>query len=181
MNDSDHSQDPFAVPKETGGVARPDMAPENLSRDVKKRLGGARWALVIVGVLTIGVNVFLFINATQEIDNLVQGQEELAVDAATAVTVVRVIYGAAIFSGLVFIVLGMLVYRFPIMCPLVGLLMYVGLNGLYGLLDPATLARGAILKIIIIIVLFKAVQSGFEVRRERAQAYDRMFGRNPSA
>lgn len=148
-----------------------------LPEDVKKGLNGAKWAMIIVGVLTLVVNIFLMVNAAEEMKQVVQ-QEGLDGDLGMFTTILRVFYGIAAFLGIVYIILGLLVYRFPLFAPLTGLILYIGSVALFGFLEPTSLMRGIILKIFVVVALFNAVKAGFEYRRVQREAYDQMFRAN---
>ena len=62
--------------------------------------------------------------------------------------------------------LGVYVKKFPVPATITGLVLYLGANAVFGLMDPTTLARGLIIKIFIIIGLFKAVQAAIAYQRE---------------
>jgi hypothetical protein len=68
--------------------------------------------------------------------------------------------------GAIFIIFGMFVYQFPVPITLASLVLYLGSTAVFGYIDPMTLAKGWIIKILIIAGLFKAVQAAVASERE---------------
>jgi len=146
-----------------------------------KQLNQARGILLFVGILTIIVNgIFLFLLPSQ----IKQGIDKETADARAKGMVVDqaklegienqalvtgyAIQGIAIALGVVFVILGLIIKMFPVPVTVIGLVLYVLANIGFGILDPTTLARGAIFKIIIVVALAKAIQSAIAYERERA-------------
>ena len=63
-----------------------------------------------------------------------------------------------------------MVTQYPVPCTITGLVLYLGANAAFGLMDPTSLARGLIVKIVIIVALFKAVQAAIAYQKEEQQA-----------
>jgi hypothetical protein len=149
-----------------------------------KNLNSARWILIAIGVLTLGLNLFMFFNVTSEADKFIEGERKnLApgtvidpVKAAEAKETIinygRLIYGGGAALGLVFIVLGIVVYQVPVVATVLGLVLYIGGNLAFAALEPESLARGIIIKVIVIVGLFKAIQTAVAYERERRAATD---------
>lgn len=147
----------------------------------KKQLNSARNTLIVVGILTLLVNIFLFFNAENEIDRAIDGEIKKAGPGAVIdqvqlkqakekiLTGVRILYGGTAGLGLVFIVLGCLVYVAPVPIVITGLVLYIAANAIYGFLNPATLVQGLLFKIIIILLLARAVQAAFAYQKEKAE------------
>ncbi len=139
------------------------------------QLKSARIIMIIVGVLSVAVNAGMFYLADQQIDKEIQdlAAQGMAVEQS-AVDAVRmqntIIIGSGALLGIVFIVLGIMVYTFPVPCTIAGLVLYVGSAVVFGLLDPTTIARGIILKVFITLGLFKSVQSAFAYEAEKKSA-----------
>jgi DNA-directed RNA polymerase subunit M/transcription elongation factor TFIIS len=124
----------------------------------------AQVILIIVGVLTILLNGFLFLQAENEVDAVMRGGDA-QIDRGSLLLFVRVFYGAFMGLGVAFIALGILVYKFPVFCPVAGLVLYILGIAVTGILDPATLIKGIVLKVIFIIALIKAVNDGAYYRK----------------
>ena len=151
----------------------------------EKQLNKAKAILIFIGVLTIAVNgVQLTLAETQvkeafaqevaaaQRQGMIVDAEQVAELEADALSVAQMIIGGAVFVGIVFVVLGVLVKSYPVVTTVTGLVLYVGAAAVFGLIDPSTLARGAILKVVIIAFLVKAIQA--------AVAYQRENGSTPS-
>lgn len=126
-------------------------------------LGKTRNILLIIGCLTIAINGFMFANAVNE----VQGVGIAPEDQARVVIIVRMIYGAAIAVGTVFVVSALLIRKYPVPLTILSLVLYVGATAGFAYLDPATLLSGIIFKVIIIVLLGKSVQTALAYQRDR--------------
>jgi multidrug efflux pump subunit AcrB len=142
-----------------------------------KELNTARYILFFVGVVTIAINAYQFSNAEDEVDQVIQAEMAqqgpgMEVDPAARdqfIGIVKMIYGGAVALGVVFLVLGAVIKKYPVPATVLGLVLYLAGTGVFAFLDPASLARGAILKIIFIVALVKAVQTAFAYRREQRE------------
>jgi predicted nucleic acid-binding protein len=145
-----------------------------------KRLKSARAILYFIGVITIAVNVGVVYFASSLVDaqldreiraltqqGLEVDEDALAEIRATAVRSTQLVNGIAILIGAVFLVCGALVYTYPVPTTVVSLVLYLGSAAAFGVIDPTTLARGWIVKILIIAGLVKAVQAALAFERER--------------
>ncbi len=143
------------------------------------QLKTARGILFFVGVITVLANAaFVFFarnlvdsEIEKEIANL-RGQgmviDEDAVDEFRdqALRSVQVANGIGVLLGLIFLACGAYVYQYPVPATITSLVLYIGAAAVYGVLDPTTLAKGFIIKILIVVALFKAVQSALAYERE---------------
>jgi hypothetical protein len=137
------------------------------------QLKTARWILIIVGLLTMAVNSFFFLNAKSMIDEELrsmqsQGYEIDQSKVGDAVALQQLITGGTALLGLVFIVLGVMVYQFPVPCTLAGLILYILSVLIFAALNPLSLVQGIIVKIFIVIGLVKSVKSAFAYQTEQA-------------
>ena len=148
-----------------------------------KQLKTARGILFFVGVITILANAALVFFARNLVDSEInkevanlrgQGMEidQNAINEFRdqAVRSVQVANGIGVLLGLIFIACGAYVYQYPVPATITSLVLYIGAAAVYGVLDPTTLARGFIIKILIVAALFKAVQSALAYEHERKQA-----------
>ncbi len=78
----------------------------------------------------------------------------------------QLVTGGAAAIGVVFIVLGALVYKFPVPCTVAGLVLYILSALVFAVLDPTSIVRGVIIKVIIVVGLFKSMQSAFAYQAE---------------
>jgi len=138
-----------------------------------KNLNTARWVMIAVGVLTIAVNGFLLFTAREQLMNEVRKNNMVIVDQAEfdkSVAFARLIFVVPIVLGVIFIVLGILVKKYPVPMTITGLVLYILSTLAFAALNPMSLAQGFIIKIIIIVALVKAVQAAMAYQRESAEA-----------
>jgi hypothetical protein len=153
-----------------------------------KKLKSAKVALWIVGILTIALYGFLFANAEKEFDKA-YGEElrklgvsesqvrsldeetraEIDKEKADGLAKMKLIYGAGAGLGGIFIVCALLVYKKPLISTMTGLVLYLGGIAANAALEPQTIAKGIIVKIIIIAVLAGAVKAAIAYEREKRQ------------
>ena len=135
------------------------------------QLKSARWIMIFVGVLTIAINGFAFATTDGTLDREVaelqaQGYEIDDAELANLIFSNKLITGGFAATGVLFILLGILVYQFPVPCTVTGLVLYIGAIGLGALLNPLSLAQGIIVKVLIIMGLVKSVKSAFAYTNE---------------
>jgi hypothetical protein len=149
-----------------------------------KELRTARVIMWFIGVMTLAINAFFFSTAAadvqKEIDKeIAKLQPGLVVDQAKveqikgeAVRTARLVNGGGILLGAVFIACGILVRRHPVPATITALALYLGGTAIFGMINPSSLAAGFIVKILIVVGLFKAVQAAIAFRREQTAAAD---------
>lgn len=121
------------------------------------QLKTAKYILIIVGLLTFISNFILIFF----VDNLIaSGVEGVANEELAGIKFMTIAF-MAFFSlvGILFVVLGCLVYRYPVFCTVTGLVVYTVAALCSGY-------HGIILKIIIIFFLFRAMQAAFAYQKE---------------
>jgi hypothetical protein len=144
-----------------------------------KHLKTAKVTLIAVGVLTILGNVVFAVAAEsmvqQAIDKELRGvpagqidQEVVAELKKQAVTTTRLVSGAFVAVGVVFIFLGLFVSRAPVACTATGLVLYLAGWAITGVLDPSMIFKGALLKVIIIVALVKALKAAIAFQKEES-------------
>jgi hypothetical protein len=128
-----------------------------------KELNQARGILIIIGLLTLIVNVLGLWSVPGQIQQLIKQQQIAPADVEEFRQAVMIsaylIYGSAALLGLLFVVFGVIIKKFPVAITVTSLVLYILAMVGFGLLDPETLARGFIVKIIIIFALFRAIQA----------------------
>lgn len=82
-----------------------------------------------------------------------------------AVTMTKVINGAGAAIGLTFIIMGIIIYSFPVPITILSLVLYCGSIAIFGMIDPMTLAKGFIIKIFVIVALSKSIGAAFEYQK----------------
>ena len=149
----------------------------------KNQLKSARGILIAVGILTlIGNLIFLALAESQvkdQIDKQVQevqrrgmvvDRQKLAEVQENQVMIVRLIHGGAAALGIVFVVLGLAVYKYPVPATIAGLVLYIGANAVFFILNPELFKQvyPLLIKIAIAAALVKSIQSAIEYEREKA-------------
>jgi hypothetical protein len=143
------------------------------------QLKSARGILLCVGILTVIANVAMGFMSKNIIDKEIDAEiaqvyaqgmevEPAAVEEVreSAMRAMWVAVALWCLTGVVFIVLGIIVYRFPIPVTITGLVLYVGCIAVSLILDPSTVGKGWIIKALITAGLFKAVQAAIAYEKE---------------
>ncbi len=133
------------------------------------KLNQARWTMIIIGILTIGANLFVyFANHDAVVQIRMQGQH-LPPEIARNLELFEVsTIGFALLGG-VFIALGLGVKAYPLPCTIFGLVLY-GVGILIGVaLDPTALVQGIIWKVVIIFGLIGAIKAAWAYECEQKQ------------
>lgn len=133
-----------------------------------KELNTARYILFGVGILSLVVNIGLFFFFQSQIEDARKRGDVLD---PQAIAMFKIIVGVSVAISVSYIIFGFLVKTFPVPVTIIALVLYVG-DWLVGIaLNPATAHQGIIIKIAIVIAMFKAVQAAFayqkELQRER--------------
>jgi hypothetical protein len=139
-----------------------------------KQIRQAQILLVIIGILTLAVNGFMFANTENEIDQeLKKAGINRAMFPRDKLDEVRrfcyTVYGAGIGIGAFFLLMGAIVKTAPVPVTIVSLVVYVLANIAFIFLNPENLAQGVVIKIVIIIGLIKAIQAAVAYEREKAE------------
>ena len=123
-----------SLPPLSGG---PGAGLGNLAQAAReKHLKQARSTLIIIGILTAAINGFQLSTVESEVQKLVQIQQIPPDAAATVIGVARLILGGTVGLGILFVVLGLLVKKFPVPATVLGLVLYVAAAAGFALLDP---------------------------------------------
>ena len=136
---------------------------EQRKRGSSGALGTAQVLMILVGLISIGVNGFLFYNAPNEVQEAMKGGD-VPMSQEALLRFVQLLYGAFIAVGVAMLILGALIYQFPVFCPLAGLILYIIAMIVSGILNPASLLKGIIFKVLVILALGKAVGDGANYR-----------------
>jgi len=146
-----------------------------------KNLKSARWILIVVGLLNLGFNLFIFFMipnlAVQQVEEerkklapgMVLDPARLEQEKQTFIRTNQLNAGGFIALGAALIVLGIAVYQIPVAATVLGLILYIGGSIITVAMtgDASMLWRGILIRILIIIGLFKAVQSAIAYEREK--------------
>ena len=153
----------------------------NLAQSARgSALKNARGIMLAVGVISVLANAFFYSqvesNVQEEIDKelkklgpgFVVDPVKLAEVKGQAVRATKLINGGGVLLGLLFIGCGVLVEKHPVPMTITALALYLGGNAIFGFINPSSLAAGFIVKIFIVIGLFKAVQAAIAYQKELA-------------
>ena len=142
-----------------------------------KHLKQARNTLFILGaIITIGYALFL-VKDWSDVEGQIQQQGKVAaVQAQQASMILKVflliIYGSSIAIGLLFLLFGFFVERYPVPILIVALILYIGLQLFWGALAlysgnwQAFLNYGIVFRVLIVFGLWKALQAAFAAQKE---------------
>ena len=138
-----------------------------------KQLKSARMILIFVGVVTVALNGFLYVQAEEMVNNEIRNLQMQGITIEgdvnqirdQAVKMTRLIHGGTVGLGVVFILLGVAVRSFPVPATVLGLVLYLGGIAVFAAINPASLLQGIIIKIFFIVCLFKAVHSAIGYQR----------------
>ncbi len=173
------SPEPAALPSLAGGGATGEGLSSLAQSAREKQINRARTILLVVGVLTILANVgFMFLVQSQidaelrkqGVDRRVLLPEQKRVIDGVVLLSYDILGGFAAM-GVVFLILGVKVRQYPVACTVTGLVLYI-LGGIVSLiLSPESFVGvGLIIKIVIIVALFQAVQAALAAEREKQAA-----------
>jgi hypothetical protein len=147
-----------------------------------KHLNQARGILIAIGVLTVIANGVFFYLIPNMVRDEIQKEIRQAGPAVrfdpakvkeaedAGIRTARLVIGATLVLGIVFIVLGILVKTYPVPATALGLVLYIGSFVVFALLDPDNLKAGIIIKIIIIVGLVKSLQAAIAYQKEQRAA-----------
>jgi hypothetical protein len=82
----------------------------------------------------------------------------------------RIISGAMVAMGCLFVVFGFLIRRHPVLITVTSLVIFIGMIAILAAIDPTTLIQGWLLKIIVIVALVKALQAALAAQKDQAAA-----------
>jgi hypothetical protein len=153
-----------------------------------QKLKSAKVALWIVGILTICLNGFMFVRADKEYDDALEAEvhkqggsmaalQKLDAETKGAIDKERtdvvgklhLIYGAGLGLGAIFIICALMVNRKPVVATMTGLVLYLGGIAAFAVIDSSNLAKGLLIKIVIIAVLASAVKAAIAYERDKRQ------------
>jgi hypothetical protein len=150
----------------------------------RKQLAQARGILIVVGVLYVLFHGIFFANSRNEVNEVIKEEiskvqrqpgmmvNPIAVEEQTnrLVTIARIIYGSLIALGIIFIIFGLIIHTYPVAISITSLVLFIGVNAILGYLNPVNIVSGIILKVIVIVVLIKSIQSAIAYQSEQNSA-----------
>lgn len=154
-----------------------------------KQLNSARTILLVIGVLSILANGVFVVMATKIVDDqftkevvelrrqgMIVDQVELKKLKGEAVRATQLGNGFGLLIGIVFVALGCIVKKYPVPVTITGLVLYLASIAIFGLFDPSNLARGILIKILIVMGLVKAIQAAIAYEKESKADSDQALG-----
>ena len=144
-----------------------------------KQLKVARNILIGVGILTILINAAQFAIIDKMVEEGLNKQVaklppgfvvdpvKFAQVKQSAVKIARMILGGIVGVGVLYVVFGLIIYKYPVPVTITGLTIYVGLTvilAIYGDYTPVVLG----IRIVVIVSLVKAVQAAIAYKRDLA-------------
>ncbi|MFO0960757.1 MAG: hypothetical protein U0800_25525 [Isosphaeraceae bacterium] len=131
----------------------------------EKEIGQVRWILIVVGILTLGANFYRLGNVADEVMQALHVNHVAPEDADSFVSNAAIfcytVYGGAALLGLPFILMGIIVKKSPVVITIIGLVLYLVSSAVLGLIAPGSLARGFIVKLLMIASLIWAIKAAF--------------------
>lgn len=145
-----------------------------------KQLRTARGILFFVGILMVAINAFVMFNAESIVDSqfkkemdrlrgqgMVFDQGKVQELKKTAVQTVKLFAGVTVALGGVFIVFGFMIYQYPVPITITSLVLFIGKEAVFGMIDPMTLVQGWLIKIVIVVCLISAIKAAIAYEKER--------------
>ena len=176
MKPLDHGEEP----KKLGSLAQSARS---------KHLKQVRVLLLVIGIITAAFNAFQLATVREqvkkEIDKEIAKQGGGRVDPVKrqqveddAVRIVTPILYALIGLGALYIVFALIVHQFPVPITVIALVLYVGVNVIFAVLNakehPEQILSGLIIKIIIVVALIGAIKTAVAYQRERSEAREEL-------
>jgi hypothetical protein len=155
----------------------------------KKSLKSARRILIVIGILSLLANGVMFMLAEKMVDDQIEkerkqlgpgmvfDQQKIKEIRDSQIKIQKLVSGGFVAVSIIFIMLGIMVYKAPVVCTVLGLVLYLAgwfipivLLFLGDEKEDASkaLLSGIIIKIIIIVALIKAIQSAIAYQNEEA-------------
>jgi hypothetical protein len=153
--------DPFAPPK---AADRPATKPlGSLAQSARgKELKQVQGILIVIGLLNLAFYGFSLYNTPNEVDRVIRQQQNLAPGQVEQVRqfvtyFLYTIYGGFTALGALFVLLGLIVKKAPVAVTVISLVLYLVVNLGVIALNPMALAQGAIVKIVVVVALIRAI------------------------
>lgn len=159
----------------------------------KKHLRGAKIAIFFVGVLSVGFNAFVFHMISENESKLeadiasLQRNPTMVVDeskvqeARGQIASARMLTTGFLLAGVAILVLGFLVNAHPYKAPMIALAIYIVCLLIGMAVDPTSIAKGIVIKLIIIYALYRGMKSGAAVEQLRKEAAEQESAANAVA
>ena len=163
---------PYSAPQTStqAPVVEEGSGLKSLGQEVRKAsINKARWCLIAVGIWTL-VSIGIEYGTLDEQLRREFQKERIPVDAELIAMVkeqlMPYIY-MFVAGGAALILMGVFVKQYPVPLTIAGLVVYVGIHLVFATLNPLTLVSGWIVKLIVIAVLWTAIQAAMAYEKER--------------
>jgi uncharacterized membrane protein len=165
--------DPYAPPEAKSETLKPLGSLAQSARG--KEISHARNALLLIGFLTMGVNAFLLYNLPNEIEQAIRqapGANPADIEEFKKTTTMfgYLIYGGTVGLGLLFVIFGLIVNKYPLPITIISLVLYILANVFFMVLNPASITGGIVIKAIIVLALFRAIKAARAYNAETRKA-----------
>ena len=148
------------------GVERREAIPSSgaeISDQHRKHVRSARFAIMFVAVVTIGVSIFFWFKLQGEIEDIPAALIDAGLEKIIAFQ--KVAIASTFFLGLVFIGLFFWAKKNPFGASLTALIIYATSILVQAGIEPSSRVKGIIIKIIIILALVRGVQAGLAFKK----------------
>jgi hypothetical protein len=163
---------PASLPSLAGGTG-------SLAQSARlKQLNVARGIMYAVGILTIVINLGQMAMIDSLVNDAIDKQvaevtrQGRVVDPikvgevkASAKCVTQLVAIGLIGIGILYLVFGAIIKKYPVPVTIAGLVIYVGTAVIFAILSPETLAQGLIIKAIVVVALVKALQAALAYQK----------------
>ena len=141
-----------------------------------------RVTLFVIGAIALVVNWYRFANVPTEVSAIIQSeirelgpdvvveQEEIEPWKEGAIYQGRLIFGISACLGLGFILLGIFIYRAPVLVTLAGLFFFLSLHGIYAVMDSTSLGHSVVFKLVVFILLARGAYVAVAYQRQNTAA-----------
>jgi len=167
----------FGQPSNNLGWSAPMAPPGSIMQKMRKNsFMEAAWLLCIVGIMQLAGGLVLLYQADREASSASNrysssySSSNPYEDYLATYTMLKTIYGGQVVAGVVFLVLGYLVKYAPLKATALGLGLYIVMNSVFALLNPASLMQGLLFKVFCIGGLIRAVQCAAKYERFQKQS-----------
>ncbi|MBI1914915.1 MAG: hypothetical protein HYS12_09295 [Planctomycetes bacterium] len=155
---------PFEPPREKLG----SLAQAARSKHLKQ----VRGILLFIGIITVAFNAYQFFMAEELLDAELKKQGIARVDPQKKQEAIRIIHllaGGLMALGVLYIVFAVIVHQFPVAVTVTALVVYVGAAIIFAVLTNnwESLAQGLWMKIIIVVLMVKGIQTAIVYQKER--------------
>jgi hypothetical protein len=144
-----------------------------------KQLNQVRAILIVIGALTLALNLFLYFNARNEVNEAVKKQignqgPFVRVDQEKVEALIRtvsILYLSLAGIGALYILFGIIVHSYPVPVTVLALVIYLGVHAvLLVWVGPAAMGIGFgwIIKLAIVAALIGAVRTAIVYQQERS-------------